>query len=280
MHKDKLTRNILWTIIIAIAVVLIIVFGKHFFFENIMPIIRHYDGVMKSRLTYFTTSITPTKLLGFFWVTLFYGFLHSAAPGHGKAIITTYFLNHEEKLSSALVLGGVMSLVHFVISVFVSYSIVGMVGGIEQMFNLEIRGLLVGISGLLIMSLGMFLLFHELAHHDHCSHSCSMSKYSSPAILGLFAGLVPCPVTIFLMTFAITHNIPVAGLVAVLGLSVGMFLLVSLIGVTVVLGRGKILKGLEYLFSEEVEKISSVLELISASIIALIGAGMALSFFL
>lgn len=134
------------------------------------------------------------------------------------------------------------------------------------------------------MGMGLFLFFHEMGHHkhhhDHCSHDCSMAKYSSPAMMGMMAGMVPCPVTIFLMTFSIANDITLAGVVAVLGLSAGMFLLVAVIGIAVVLGRGKILQGLHYLFSEEVEKISGILELISAAIIAFIGAGMALSLFL
>lgn len=281
---NKLQRNALYIVLITIAVLLCVYYGKQFFMTVILPVIKHYDSVMRQSLSVFTSSITPATLTTFFGVAMFYGFLHSAAPGHGKAIITTYFLNHEEKVSSALILAGVMATVHAIVSFAVSFLIATMVGSIEEYFKLEIRGFLVGISGLLIMGMGLFLFFHEMGHHkhhhDHCSHDCSMAKYSSPAMMGMMAGMVPCPVTIFLMTFSIANDITLAGVVAVLGLSAGMFLLVAVIGIAVVLGRGKILQGLHYLFSEEVEKISGILELISAAIIAFIGAGMALSLFL
>ncbi|MEG1641884.1 MAG: hypothetical protein RR272_02105 [Synergistaceae bacterium] len=278
---NKIIRNAFYILLITVAISLLVCYGKYFFLENILPIIKYYDNVMRGYVSNFTTSVTPWKLFTFWGIALFYGFLHSAAPGHGKAIITTYFLNHEEKVSSAVILAGMMSLVHTLVSIAFSLLIVTALNGMEELFNIEIRGFLVGISGLLIMSLGLFLFFHEVSHHkhhhDHCNKSCSMSKYSSPAMLGVISGLVPCPITIFLITFSFTNGIPLVGLIAVLGLSMGMFLLVAFIGVAVVLGRGKIIHWLECLFSEGVEKISSVLELISAVVIALIGFVMALS---
>ena len=131
-----------------------------------------------------------------------------------------------------------------------------------------------GANGFLIFAVGLFLLFKKIIQSgkkDNTNQYSAGSSYS-PLWLGALAGCVPCPVTIFVMTFSLTYGIPEAGIASVIGLSAGMFVLTSALGIIVVKGRDSILHRSGYII--KTEKASEILESTSLVLIILIGAGM------
>ena len=60
-------------------------------------------------------------------------------------------------------------------------------------------------------------------------------------IAGVFAGLIPCPLTLFVLTFAIVRGVPEAGLVFAMAMMAGVATTLSAVAVSVAFARGRLL---------------------------------------
>jgi ABC-type nickel/cobalt efflux system permease component RcnA len=56
-------------------------------------------------------------------------------------------------------------------------------------------------------------------------------------VVGLSAGLIPCPLTLFVMTFAMSRGVPEAGIMFALVMMLGVALTLSAVAVTAVFFR-------------------------------------------
>ena len=90
-------------------------------------------------------------------------------------------------------------------------------------------------------------------------------------MLAFATGLVPCPLTTFIMVYAVSNGIIVAGLLLTAGMVVGMITTIAIFAVAAVLLRERIVHLLEKTARTR-ERFGQVLELISAA--AIIGFGL------
>ena len=100
---------------------------------------------------------------------------------------------------------------------------------------------------------------HDHDHHDH-DHAPAKSDVSFRRILTLAAGVAPCASAIIIMLFALANGALLVGSIAVLSLSLGMGLTVSLIGVLSILARGlmKRFAGGETAAGERLERVLAI----------------------
>ncbi|HQS49876.1 MAG TPA: ABC transporter permease, partial [Xanthobacteraceae bacterium] len=59
------------------------------------------------------------------------------------------------------------------------------------------------------------------------------------------AGLIPCPLTLFVMTFAISRGVPEAGVAFAVTMMIGVALVLSLVAVATVLFRQRVVHLIE-----------------------------------
>jgi len=100
---------------------------------------------------------------------------------------------------------------------------------------------------------------HDHDHHDH-DHAPATGGVSFRRILTLAAGVAPCASAIIIMLFALANGALLVGAIAVLSLSLGMGLTVSLIGVLSILARGlmKRFAGGETAAGERLERVLAI----------------------
>ncbi|WP_352975455.1 sulfite exporter TauE/SafE family protein [Mesorhizobium sp. M1428] len=60
--------------------------------------------------------------------------------------------------------------------------------------------------------------------------------------VGVMAGLIPCPLTLFAMTFAISRGVPVAGVLFAITMMVGVALTLSCVAVLSILFRERLVQ--------------------------------------
>lgn len=121
-------------------------------------------------------------------------------PGHSKSILATYLMLRGRLVSLAL------SFTHVTVSVvialfsrpLVSIMFGGIGAGSSPILELVSRSML-GV-------IGIWMLWSALFREPH-SHTDQQG-----IIVGLSAGLIPCPLTLFVMTFAISRGVPEAGI--------------------------------------------------------------------
>jgi ABC-type nickel/cobalt efflux system permease component RcnA len=120
-----------------------------------------------------------------------------------------------------------LSLTHIGMAVILALTAIPLVtrtlSGVGQAPLLEAlsRGML-GLIGLWFL----FRVFRGQGHHRH-----------EGVMVGVIAGLIPCPLTLFAMFLALARGVPEAGLVFALAMMIGVGLTLTAVATLVTLGR-------------------------------------------
>jgi ABC-type nickel/cobalt efflux system permease component RcnA len=177
------------------------------------------------------------------------GGAHALTPGHGKAIVAAYLVGSRGTMKHAAFLGGMVTFTH-TITVFAL--------GLATLFLYrfivpeKITEVLGTISGLSIVAVGAWMLVkraradvklhshshshsHSHAHsHSHGGHSHSHVpdelSWKGLTALGISGGLVPCESALVLLLAAIALNRVLLGLGLLLAFSLGLALVLVVIG--------------------------------------------------
>jgi nickel/cobalt transporter (NicO) family protein len=84
-------------------------------------------------------------------------------------------------------------------------------------------------SALLVIAVGLWLLYRALRRHEH-AHTAGDGR-----VLAFVTGLVPCPLTTFIMAYAAAQGIIAAGLLVTASMALGMTVTIALFALAAVL---------------------------------------------
>jgi nickel/cobalt transporter (NicO) family protein len=186
--------------------------------------IRHKAGV-------YARQIRENPWSGAFWsylgMAFIYGVIHALGPGHGKAIVSAFFISRKASLRQGVLMSGLMSFLHVlsaVVLVFLFYFIFKN-GGMKSVD--EAGAYLQKISAGLICLVGLFMAYKSakaIFKTHKADHASCLQDNDKKGLLSisLAAGLVPCPGAALILFFSITLNILAAGLAAMLFLALGL----------------------------------------------------------
>ena len=88
-------------------------------------------------------------------------------------------------------------------------------------------------SGILIMLLGVVYIIINIPKVHNKLHNF-YKRSSNDVLIGVFSGMVPCPVSMTVILFSVHLEIIWVGFLSVISLSIGMALTVALIGILVI----------------------------------------------
>ena len=139
-----------------------------------------------------------------FSVIFVLGMFHALEPGHGKTLILAYMTGGSMRFFGASQLIAGLILVHFLLFSFIAFLL--------KTGN-DFFPILGTIGPSFIICLGLYLLYraskevrHE--HDDDCDEPIHFhfneSKFSSPFVTGMVAGLIPCPSAVAVLLIAST----------------------------------------------------------------------------
>ncbi len=160
-------------------------------------------------------------LLAFLPMGLLLGAVHALMPGHSKLLLATYVASSSGGMWSALLTAVVLAATHISISVLIvllslpviDYMFGGSGPGSSPLLEHLSRGA-IGLIGIWMIWRGLSAAAHGHARRDG-------------ATFGFLAGLIPCPLTLFVMTYAAARGVTGAGL---------LFAALMLAGVALTLG--------------------------------------------
>ncbi len=195
-----------------------------------------------------------------FWLTLLLAFVfgaaHALTPGHGKTLVAAYLVGERGTIWHALFLGLVTTLTHTGVVLLLAIVMTLLPHDAQRGFQQWIKnGLGLGL-GLMVACMGFWLLLQRLAgkadhfhiggghhhHHDqqetpvaHASGSSAQAlSWWGLVMLGVTGGIVPCWDAIVLLFYTVGTSRFWLVLPAVLAFSVGLAVVLVLIGVLVV----------------------------------------------
>ena len=97
--------------------------------------------------------------------------------------------------------------------------------------------LLENISRGLLGLIGAWMLWRALRHGHHHRHEVEA--------FGVTAGLIPCPLTLFVMTFAISRGVPAAGLLFAGTMMIGVAATLSAVAILSIVMRERLVRLVE-----------------------------------
>ena len=139
-----------------------------------------------------------------FSVIFVLGMFHALEPGHGKTLILAYMTGGSMRFFGASQLIAGLILVHFLLFSFLAFLL--------KTGN-DSFPILGTIGPSFIICLGLYLLYRALKevrheHDDDCDEPMHFhfneSKFSSPFVTGMVAGLIPCPSAVAVLLIAST----------------------------------------------------------------------------
>jgi nickel/cobalt transporter (NicO) family protein len=189
-----------------------------------------------------------------------HGAIHSASPGHGKTMVAAYLIGEQGTPKHAVILGLIVTLTHtsaaFVVALLLKFILPATAAPTVQAV-LGVGG------GALVAFIGLWLLMarlggrsdhvhfgshshgdsHAHSHGDGHAHSHGLTpeqfgsvSWARLILLGISGGVVPCWGAILWVLYCVTAGRYGLALWAVLAFSVGLAIVLILIGLSVVWG--------------------------------------------
>jgi ABC-type nickel/cobalt efflux system permease component RcnA len=197
-------------------------------------------------------------------VAFLFGAIHALMPGHGKSVLVSYHLGQGGRIADGILNGALLAVTH------IGIAAVLVLGGVMVISRSVAAGgrapAFEAASGMLVVLIGALLLVRSVWPQSH-------TDLRSGRALAVATGLIPCPLTTFILTYALALGKPGLGVLAVAGLLGGVMLtLVSFAVAAVVLG------GRFVAFFARTESVRGtmgrVLGVASAGAVLLLGLGM------
>lgn len=160
-----------------------------------------------------------------------FGAIHALTPGHGKSILATYLAGSRLAAAQGVGVAGLLSLTHVGMSVLLALTAAPLID--RSLTGAGRAPALEAISYGVLAAIGLWFLLRAWFEAAH-SHS-EREGYS----VGVVAGLVPCPLTLFVMIAAVAMGIPAAGLAFAAAMMLGVALTLGSLAAAVVLLRGR-----------------------------------------
>ncbi len=161
-----------------------------------------------------------------------FGIVHALMPGHGKSVLVSYHVGREGRWFDGLATGSLLALTHVgsaVILVLAGVAVISRsvaAGGRAPQFETA--------SAVLITLIGLYLLARLLFARTH-RHG------KDGKMLAVAAGIVPCPLTTFILTYALVKGTLAVGLAAVFGMLLGVIVTLASFAVAAVVARGSLM---------------------------------------
>ncbi|MER9343219.1 ABC transporter permease [Mesorhizobium sp. M0601] len=170
--------------------------------------------------------------MAFLPMGVLFGAAHALTPGHSKAVLATYLAGSDAKVSRGLLVSITLSFTHVTIAVLIAALSLPLVS--IALGSVGRAPLLEHISRGLLGLIGVWMLWRALSHSHHHRHEGEA--------VGVMAGLIPCPLTLFAMTFAMSRGVPAAGVLFAITMMVGVALTLSCIAVLSIVFRERLVQ--------------------------------------
>lgn len=176
------------------------------------------------------------SISSYIWLLLFslgYGILHAIGPGHGKSLVSAYFLANDNSYIKAMSVSTLIGLVHTFSAFILTYVIYYVLNSIFASYFTKIEDMAIKVSAVVIIIIALYLLNKKIKarknHHNHAHTSCGCGSCSTKStdigvILG--AGLVPCPGTVTIFIFCLSLDMVFVGFLSAIFMSIGMSIII------------------------------------------------------
>ena len=192
---------------------------------------------------------SPAALIAGVAFAFLYGVLHTLGPGHGKFLVTSYFLARDARLWRGILMGIQIGLAHVISAVVLIFvadvSFRHLLGSSPAAFR-WVRLLSCAATG----TVGILMLVgairgsppvHDTQRHVHGA-GAHASDGCRQGLLSLGVGLVPCTGALLVMLYAMANDLLLAGVLMTAAIAAGMAVTISGLGMLTIVARHTVLR--------------------------------------
>jgi nickel/cobalt transporter (NicO) family protein len=201
-------------------------------FQDLVAIQREIYLAFADRIGGFAKTGDWTLLAAYLPMGILFGSVHALTPGHSKAVLATYLTASTASVRRGLSVSLILSFVHVGLSVLIALLSLPLVS--VALGSVGRAPLLEDISRGLLGLIGLWMLWQGLRGTGH-AHGQGVAAVFA-------AGLIPCPLTLFVMTFAISRGVPEAGVAFAAVMMIGVALVLGTVALAAVLFRRQLLR--------------------------------------
>lgn len=202
-------------------------------FQELVAVQREIYLAFADRIGGFAETGDWRLLAAYLPMGIVFGAVHALTPGHSKAILATYVTGSPVGLGRALAASLLLSFVHVAMSVIIVLAALPLVS--ISFGSVGRASLLEDISRGLLGLVGLWMLWQGIRGNAH-AHAGQAS------FAGFAAGLIPCPLTLFVMTFAMTGGVGVAGIAFAVVMMLGVASVLLTVALLAFLVRWQLLR--------------------------------------
>jgi ABC-type nickel/cobalt efflux system permease component RcnA len=194
-------------------------------------------------------------VLAILGLAFLYGAVHATVPGHGKSVVGSYFVANDAHWSGGVIMGGLISLLKGVSAIAIVF-VLSMVLHLKETATANQSAVISSVSYALVGIIACVALWraatgrdcghshgfhmHRDGRHDadkHGGESLAPAGRNFQRLLVIFTGLAPCSSGIIVLLFALANNALGIGIAAVVAMSLGMAVTVSMVGTIGIVAR-------------------------------------------
>ena len=232
-----------------------------FLFRLAIDIQNWIRGAITHYLDVFATSHDWAALVAVLPLGVFFGFVHALTPGHGKTVLSAYLLGSPLSPLRATLVALSLSLTHVASAVLIAVAAVPLVT--RTLGGAGSAPLLENMSRVLIVLIGLWLVVGAVRNRTHV--------HGEGMMVGMVAGLVPCPLTFLTMFLAMTRGIPEAGLTFAAAMMLGITATLGLVSVATIFARDAVLRVLSSR-GASFARVSQISQAFAGALLVVIGA--------
>jgi nickel/cobalt transporter (NicO) family protein len=191
---------------------------------------RTIYAALTSDITAYSNSHNLAALSAVLPLGIVFGAAHALTPGHSKSVLAAYILGSGLKPSRALLASFVLSVTHITSAVLLALITNSLVTrslvGAGRTPSLEWT------SRLILVVIGLWLIVRAIRAKPHV--------HGEGIATGFIAGLIPCPLTLFVMTLALSRGAPEAGLAFSVSMLLGVATILGAVAVISAIARNSL----------------------------------------
>ena len=157
-----------------------------------------------------------------------FGAIHALTPGHSKALLASYLIGSRLALLKGLGVSSVLAATHVLSSVVIALFAVHLLT--RTLVGAGRAPLVEDISRGILILVGIWFVIRALRGHARHARREGLA-------VGFVAGLIPCPLTLFVMVLALSRDIPAAGLTFAGAMFIGIALTLGAVATLAIFAR-------------------------------------------
>lgn len=199
-------------------------------FQYLVAIQRDIYLALGEQIKLLSTEGNWLAFFAFLPMGIFFGAVHALTPGHSKAVMATYLAGSDARIARGLLVSITLSFTHVTIAILIAVLSLPLVS--IALGSVGRAPLLEDISRGLLGLIGAWMVWRAARHGHHHKHEGET--------VGAMAGLIPCPLTLFVMTFAIARGVPAAGILFAGTMMIGVAVTLSCVAILSIMLRERL----------------------------------------